>query len=124
VIEPVHPQEARDLAECPVSGTIGELRCLYKPDDCIPGYQGPAFLGDWFHEPEAMGYRRSFHTMERRESGSPLLKSFAYTAVPLQPGESGQRGFCGDSSGRICFTPDGTVPVKDGLCAPSCQELK
>jgi hypothetical protein len=51
------------------------------------------------------------------------LKAFAYTATPVRPGQTGQRGFCGDSGGRLCVTPDGSEPpVKDGRCEP-CKKL-
>jgi hypothetical protein len=53
--------------------------------------------------------------------------SFAYTAVPEAPGETGIRGFCGDSTALICFTLDGREPgvTPEGKCDLStCQELR
>lgn len=39
--------------------------------------------------------------------------------------ETGQRSFCGDSSGRVCVLVDGGPPeVKAGACAASCPEMK
>ena len=35
------------------------------------------------------------------------------------PGKTGVRGFAGDAYGRICFTPDGSVPTM-----PNCTTLK
>ena len=55
---------------------------------------------------EKSGYRRKFHAGARvpsakaKGSPSPFVKSYAYTAVPIAPGESGARGFCGDNQGR------------------------
>jgi prepilin-type N-terminal cleavage/methylation domain-containing protein len=39
-----------------------------------------------------------------------------YWAIPEAKGRTGNRGFGGDSSGRICFTTDGSVPVMTGAC--------
>jgi len=39
-----------------------------------------------------------------------------FWAVPSVPGKTGVRGFGGDSGGRICFTPDGTIPDMTGAC--------
>jgi hypothetical protein len=53
--------------------------------------------------------------------------SFAYIAVPEEPGETGVRGFCGDSTFLICFTPDGREPrvTPGGKCdLATCQELQ
>ena len=45
-------------------------------------------------------------------------RRFVYTGAPLQPGETGIRRFCGDSSGRLASADGGTAPmVADGLCA-------
>jgi len=112
-----------------------EIRCLTRPVECVPGMAADAapFLDptyDWL-EPK-LGYVRKFHAGPRpspdeiRKAGaSPTsLRAFAFTATPQRPGETGSRAFCGDSSGRICFTPKGTEPpVKDGRCDP-CQKLE
>lgn len=48
----------------------------------------------------------------------------AHTAVPDRPGETGIHGFCGDASGRVCYTKPGAEPlVTGGRCAPSCRDL-
>ena len=80
---------------------------------------------------EKNGYRRKFHAGARVPSAkakgnpSPFVKTYAYTAVPIVPGETGTRGFCGDSLGRICVSADGTAPaVAGGLCVTPCTELK
>jgi hypothetical protein len=131
-------------------GFYGEPPCLSGPWDCIPNYarSQPALLPDGFMlEGEKSGYKRRFHagpqgaatvvvpkpTRRRGKKPSPTppppppfqgLTSFAVTAVPLAPGESGVRGFCGDASGRICFTADGQEPaVVEGNCAAACPTL-
>ena len=111
------------------SGGFGPLRCLSRPVECVPAYKGPIFLDPALTDAtEKNGYRRQFQPGPSASADgkpSPLLKAFAYTAVPLVPGESGQRSFCGDSTGRICALMDGSTPeVKAGECAASCPTLK
>jgi hypothetical protein len=113
------------------------LECLVQPATCLPSYpaNGPLFLDRKLASlrPKA-GYRRAFHPGPpaaprpplRGRSRPPGVVSFAYTAVPEAPGETGVRGFCGDSTALICFTPDGREPgiTPEGKCDLStCQEL-
>jgi type II secretory pathway pseudopilin PulG len=104
-------------------GYYGTMECLNAPSGCIPNYTGPTFLDPQLAslQPKA-GYKRAFHPGTREASG---LMSFAYTAVPVEPGKTGIRGFCGDSTGIICYTSDGRAPdVRDGACAQSCTPLQ
>lgn len=50
-------------------------------------------------------------------------RRFAYTSTPLQPGETGIRSFCADSSGRLASTTGAASMVVDGVCAPSTTTL-
>ena len=43
----------------------------------------------------------------------------SYWLTPQVPGKTGVRGFAGDAYGRICSTPDGTVPTM-----PNCTTLR
>lgn len=114
-------------------GYYDTLECLGTPGSCIPNYAGPTFLDPVLASgaPKS-GYERTFHpgaspsSAEASELRSPSsLESFAYTAVPVKQGQTGVRAFCGDSTGRVCFTLDGSEPpVEDGLCAPTCQALR
>jgi len=118
------------------SGFYDTLECLSAPARCIPGYPatGPFFLDPaWAAGADKSGYRRTFHPgppaepeiLERGGISPSSLTSWAYVAVPVRVGQTGVRAFCGDSSGRICFTADGAPPpVEDGLCSPSCQDLR
>jgi hypothetical protein len=111
-------------------GSYGDLKCLNIPAHCIKDIPDEMLLEKAVMAPEKSGYRRRFHAGERvpslkaKGTPSPFVKTFAYTAVPVTPGESGLRAFCGDSMGRICVSADGSAPtVAGGLCAP-CTELK
>jgi type IV pilus assembly protein PilA len=108
--------------------------CLAEPATCLPAYSGPGFLDRELASATVKnGYRRTFHAGPAvpASPGTPgvpaqtgSLEGFAYTAVPVEPGRTGRRGFCGDASGRVCYTPAGTAPaLVGGLCDPSCQEL-
>jgi hypothetical protein len=114
---------------------FGELGCLKDPASCGKAWPVDApFPLDPSYEWEGvkLGYVRRFHVGPRanddeaqRAGAAPgSLKAFAYTAAPERPGESGLRGFCADTSGRLCATKDGREPpVKDGRCDP-CQKLE
>jgi hypothetical protein len=68
-------------------------------------------------EQERFGYRFALHR-------GPGAETFAYVAVPILPGRTGFRGFCGDDSGRICVTEDGTTPpLREGRCGGACRPL-
>jgi type II secretory pathway pseudopilin PulG len=41
----------------------------------------------------------------------------AYWARPEVQGRTGIRGFGADTAGRLCFTPDGSIPNMTGNCA-------
>ena len=115
---------------------VDELRCLGRPEECIPDYprDAPAFIDPTYDFLRTwLGYERKFHPgpraseaeIQAARASATSLRSFAYTAVPEMPGETGFRAFCGDSAGRMCFTADGSAPeVKDGRCQKSCKELK
>jgi hypothetical protein len=110
------------------------LSCLKNPSACIPRYpeNSPRFLDGGLAALEPKnGYDRSFVPGPPVE-GDPAITSpsstasYAYVAVPTEPGYSGVRGFCGDSSGVLCFTTDGRAPgVEAGRCDLStCSVLR
>jgi hypothetical protein len=123
---------AESLFMAVTEGSYGLLRCLNIPADCIAGIPGEKLLEKTLTTAtERNGYRRKFHPGARVPSAkakgrpSPFVKTYAYTAVPVVPGETGTRGFCGDSQGRICVSADGAQPpVAGGLCVTPCTELK
>lgn len=104
--------------------------CLESPGQCIPKFRGQSFLTRIASIKG--GYARTFHagpaaardTIKKAKASPSSLTSFAYTAVPEQIGESGQRSFCGDFTGKVCAFDDGAPPaVADGRCPTTCVPL-
>lgn len=116
-------------------GTYGPPECLADPAVCLPGYDGPALLdADLASDSVVSGYRRTFHpgpsaSVSESAPGSPFatrrLSSFAYTAVPVERGRTGNRAFCADASGRVCAAASGEVEAASGACPPppECADL-
>jgi type II secretory pathway pseudopilin PulG len=115
-------------------GQYDQLECLAKPQECIPGYppDGPSFLQEVYPAVRS-GYQREFQGGLPADASdvafanlSPSsVQSFVYLAYPSVPGTTGVRGFCGDYTGRICVTPDGSRPlVVSGQCDPACTLLQ
>jgi type IV pilus assembly protein PilA len=84
------------------NGYYGTLECLVAPEGCISGYTGPFFISKEVLPPEKSGYRRTFTL-------SPDNSHYTFIAVPLAPGQTGLRGFCGDNTGIVCST-SGSLP--------------
>ncbi len=125
-------------AEVAYSSTNGGhfdlLRCLVKPQECIPGYpvSAPIFL-DQEYLPVKQGYQREFLPGLPADSSDVALgnispssvQSFAYVAYPVTVGTTGVRSFCGDYTGRMCVYMDGSKPpVTNGQCDPGCTALQ
>jgi hypothetical protein len=119
-----------------VNGGLADakLECLVQPSSCLHGYPADAvhFLdASQAALGEKRGYRRSFRPGPPPDEiplrgSATSVRSFAYLAVPVEAGETGVRGFCGDSSGNVCFTVDGTAPplLADGTCdLEACSRL-
>src|SRR5262245_44592063 len=112
------------------AGYYDTLECLGTPSNCIPNYTGPTFMDSMLASGAGKsGYKRTFHPGPAASSDagprSPSsIEGYAYTAVPVENGRTGVRGFCGDASGRICQTMDGSEPrVVNGQCPETCQVL-
>jgi type II secretory pathway pseudopilin PulG len=105
------------------NGAYGELRCLAEPDTCIPGYTGPYFVDAALASlADKSGYKRAFFPGSAFQGG---VDNFAYTATPIQPGQTGVRSFCGDSSGIVCADPSGSpIQATGGRCPASCPPLQ
>lgn len=112
-----------------VNGRLyGTPVCLFTPRTCISAYpaDGVAFLEPAFLQDVRHGYRFTFHPGEEavREGGHRGLVSWAYVAVPLNPGDSGIRSFCADASGTLRVHPDDEMPAPvGGACSPDAAPL-
>jgi type IV pilus assembly protein PilA len=116
-------------------GWYDEISCLNVPVSCIPAYpaNAPTFLdSNLAQQASKSGYDRSFDggpppgTINTLISSGTSLSSYAYLATPVTAGQTGVRGFGGDSSGVLCFTPAGLAPtvVSGALDMTSCSVLQ
>jgi type IV pilus assembly protein PilA len=109
-------------------GYYGTLACLLTPSGagCIPGYTAtaPTFLDSQVASltPKS-GYNRNFWPLVIPGG----LGCYVYETTPSSQDKTGVRGFSGDCSAVICFTPDGSpVPLdgSGGAMAPGCAPLQ
>jgi type IV pilus assembly protein PilA len=109
--------------------------CLTNPTACIPSYPvtAPTFLDSQLTALVAKsGYNRSFQgggvIAPLPATSSPSsTAAYRYDTTPSTIGQTGVRGFAGDSSGRICFTPDGTgvlAGATPGALPAVCNDLR
>ena len=116
----------------------GQLTCMSSKGGCIPNAPAtsPTYLDKVLSDaaqPKS-GYQRQWNPgvapvdPELGKSLSPTsVIGYAYLATPLNQGQTGVRGFGGDSSGILCFTADGTLPALDAnmnLTLANCTVLK
>jgi prepilin-type N-terminal cleavage/methylation domain-containing protein len=102
-------------------GWYDNITCLaINGSGCIPNYptNAPTFLDSNLASQAAKsGYERSFAdgtaptTINSNISSASSLSSYVYIASPVTGGQTGVRGFGGDSSGVLCFTSDGIAPT-------------
>jgi prepilin-type N-terminal cleavage/methylation domain-containing protein len=117
----------------------GNLTCLVAPySGCIPNYptNSPTFLDSQLVVllPKS-GYSRSFAAgttpagINTATQSPTSTTSYVYWATPTTPGQSGVRGFAGDSSGALCFSSDGNTAATTGTVLllfgdPTCNILQ
>jgi prepilin-type N-terminal cleavage/methylation domain-containing protein len=99
------------------------LLCLTDPNACIPNYpsNSPTFLDSQLTSllPKS-GYSRNFAAgatpggINTNISSGSSTTSYVYWATPTSGGQTGVRGFAGDSSGLLCFSTDGAIPATTG----------
>ena len=85
---------------------------------CIPNYptNSPTFVDSQIASLFAKsGYDRTFNPGPAPGNLPPTaspgsISMYAYTASPINQGQTGVRGFGGDGSGILCFSADGTEP--------------
>lgn len=107
-------------------GAYGAMQCLSDPKTCKPSYAGPTFVDTTLSSlADKSGYKRAFFPGRPIRTGARSYRSFAYTAVPLQAGQTGVRSFCGDSSGLVCSDPQGApILPSAGACPSTCSPLQ
>jgi prepilin-type N-terminal cleavage/methylation domain-containing protein len=103
------------------------LGCLAVPSvGCIPGYDAnsPTFMDPQLSQGTAkQGYERIFTpgpvapVPTTSDPGS--TGSYVYGGTPSVLDQTGVRGFAGDSSGVICWTPRGTDPSGGASSLPN-----
>jgi prepilin-type N-terminal cleavage/methylation domain-containing protein len=98
----------------------GNFTCMNNPfAGCIPNYpsNSPTFLDSQLASLQSKsGYDRTFlmglqpppAALNTNISSPGSTTSYVYWATPTSPGQTGVRGFAGDSSGILCFSTDGT----------------
>jgi len=99
------------------AATIQDLRALVA----VPSTASAGLV-----EPIRWGYRRTLHLPAASAATAAQSRGFAVTATPLEPGRSGVRAFCADTTGAMCFNLDGTAPPvrPDGTCdLDACNTL-
>jgi type IV pilus assembly protein PilA len=107
-------------------GYYGDLACLGKPSDCLRRYKGPVFLStDLAAGGAKTGYVRALHLGPAVPKKPRAFEAYAYTAVPAEPGKSGTRSFCGDSTGVIRVDArGGAIEPVNGACPASLPVLQ
>lgn len=122
----------------------GNPRCLTRPGDCLRYWTADTFAGGaklraTFGEGAAIARPKSGYVREL-VAGPPgrdlpaglsrsSVTSFAVVAHPITAGLTGVRSFCGDSSGRVCYDPQGGANLVDKrgnevLCSTTCQDQR
>jgi prepilin-type N-terminal cleavage/methylation domain-containing protein len=117
----------------------GNFTCLNNPfANCIPNYpsNSPTFLDSQLTSLQAKsGYDRTFlmgntpTNINTNISSGSSTTSYVYWATPTSPGQTGVRGFAGDSSGILCFSTDGSSAATVGNIGlntndPTCNVLQ
>jgi len=102
----------------------GKFGCLATPSaGCITNYpaNAPTFLDTNIAQLVAKsGYARSFgpgatpNPLATNISSPSSVSSYVYVATPVNQGQTGVRGFGGDSSGILCFSTTGVAPPTTG----------
>ena len=113
--------------------------CLVQPTPaaCIPNYptNGPTFVDSQLASLQGKsGYFRTTPSFGAAPvplpavSGASSVSAYVYSASPLNVGQTGVRGFAGDSSGVICFSSTGVQPPNGAgaitITPITCQVLQ
>jgi type IV pilus assembly protein PilA len=80
----------------------------------VPGPPAPpsanaAGLLDWVLGCMAQPCAKSGYNFSINAGPGPQVNTYSITAVPILPGRTGYRGFCGDQLNHVMFDPNGGV---------------
>jgi protein kinase-like protein len=113
-------------------GFVVPTECLLAPGMCWPSYAG----GQLLDPAEFPGGRRQGYAWrmypgpaiaaeEIRATGAARqsLRSVAMAFTPSEPGRTGVRTFCADTSGTMCSISNGLLRVEGGRCL-ECMPVK
>jgi len=112
-------------------GFFVRAECLFNPTLCLPTYVGGRLVNpDAFSSARTAGYVWQIHEgplvdeeeTHRTGAAPQSVRSVAVTMVPVEPGNTGVRSFCGDTSGQLCSVSDRAPTVEDGRCL-NCRPL-
>jgi type IV pilus assembly protein PilA len=103
------------------------LECLATPGECIANSTSPPMLSASAVASHKSGYVREL--VPGSLARSSATSTYAFLAYPINPGQTGVRSFCGDSTGRICYDPRGGKNLVETVrgevqCSMRCQSLR
>jgi len=110
---------AEQLAAQVNKGYFLPLSCLTAPAECPPAVASQPLLSGTLTDSYALFFRvaTSPTAEEIAEKGAAArsIKAWTLVVMPREPGVTGQRVFCTDTSGGVFFTPDSnTLPDPSG----------
>ncbi len=98
---------------------FASIACLAAQPGCAGLPASPPLLDGALASSAA---RHGYSHQLKLDEASPT--GFAYTAVPVTPGQTGRRSFCADSTGRIYFSIGAEQLTPDGVsCNPNLAPL-
>ena len=111
--------EAERLAAQFNKGYFLPLSCLSNPDACPPAVSSmpllSATLSDSYSTFFTVEASPTAEEIAEKGAAARSVTKWAMVVLPRQPGVTGQRVFCTDTSGGIFFTPDSnTLPDTAG----------
>jgi hypothetical protein len=95
------------------------VSCLTAPAECPPAVSPQPLLSATLTDSYSMFFRVASsptpEEMAEKGAAARSIKAWTLVVMPRQPGVTGQRVFCTDTSGRLFFTPDAnTLPDPGG----------
>ena len=120
---------AEQLAAQFNKGYFLPLSCLADPAQCPPAVSSMPLLSGAITESYSMFFRvaasPTAEELAEKSAAARSIKAWTLVVMPREPGVTGQRVFCTDTSGGIFFTPDSkTLPDPSGGRCNGAQPLQ